>query len=131
MNRYLEKIAEKNDGISDVLRTGTIFGLGTAGNVLSHKLVNMGGKVGSARKAALIGGGIGLAADYGAVKLNHLLNKKLEKKAMKQKWVGDPLLVELADRQAESREMVDLTRKTGRIMTAVMEYDLSKKHTKE
>lgn len=79
MNIYLEKIAEINtrEHAKDFINTGVIAGLGTVGNMLSDRIINK--HWGNAWKAGVIGGGIGLAADYAGVKLNKVINKYLDK----------------------------------------------------
>lgn len=79
MNIYLEKIAEINtrEHTKDLINTGVIAGLGTVGNMVSDRVIN--GHWGNAGKAGLIGGGVGLAADYAGVKLNKVINKHLDK----------------------------------------------------
>lgn len=124
MNRYLLKIAEQAErpvaeqAKHDLIHTGVIAGLGTLGNVATHRILNPGAPKGSNWKAAVVGGGIGLAADYAAVKMNNAISKKLEKKAMQNGWVGDPALVHMLNANVESRDIVDLTRKSGLLYSA-------------
>lgn len=77
MNKYIEKIAQlvSTETKRDIANTGVIAGLGAAGNVLADKIMH--GPKGGGAKAALIGGGIGLAADYAGIKLNKKINEHI------------------------------------------------------
>ncbi len=63
----------------DIANTATIGAAGAATNVLADKILHPNGPKGSGLKSALLGGSLGLAADYGAVKLNNVVNKYIDK----------------------------------------------------
>jgi hypothetical protein len=69
----------KNNPHRDLLNTGVIgsvgFGVGGATAALAHKL-----KL-KPMHAGILGGAVGLVGDYGAVKVNNMINNHLDKKA--------------------------------------------------
>lgn len=78
MNKYLQKIAAR-EGLKDAVNTGVIGATGAATSVLANKILHPTAPAGNWRKAALIGGGLGLLGDYAAVKLNKGINKHIDK----------------------------------------------------
>ena len=62
--------------------TVVIAGMGGIGNTIADRLLH--GKSGGGAKAFAAGTGIGLAADYGAVRLNKLLAKRLDSEPNKE-----------------------------------------------
>lgn len=67
--------AEHAKDIKDIKDTATIAGLGAAGGMLGNHI--LGHKGAFNWKAGLVGGGIGLAADYAGLKLNKVTDKLL------------------------------------------------------
>lgn len=67
--------AFKNEHLKDVKDTATIAGLGAAGGMLGNHLLGHANAFNL--KSALVGGGIGLAADYAGLKLNKVTDKLL------------------------------------------------------
>lgn len=65
----------QSEHLKDIKDTATIAGLGSLGGMLGNKL--LGHKGAFNMKAALIGGGVGLAADYAGLKLNKVTDKLL------------------------------------------------------
>ena len=76
MNKYLEKVAElmSSDAKKDLINTGVIAGLGAIGTAATDRIVH--GHWGNSGKAGLIGGGVGLIADYAGVRLNKKINQQ-------------------------------------------------------
>ena len=87
MNKYLTKIAQlSHERKKEILDTGVIAGAGMLGNAAGHEILNLaykGAKPGRLPNM-LIGGLTGLAADYGAVKLNKAVTPFFEHKDNKK-----------------------------------------------
>lgn len=81
-NKYLNSLSKKasSDGLKDVAHTGTIGAMGFGTSYLASRLVN-GAEHSGNKKAALVGGALGLAGDYAAVKLNKHIDKGMDKLA--------------------------------------------------
>jgi len=78
-NKYLAKLAALSpETKKELAQTGVIGAVGSVTSVLTNKIVHPNAPKGSGWKAGLIGGGLGLAGDYAAVKLNRHLEKKIK-----------------------------------------------------
>lgn len=77
-NRYLNKVAEFSEHKKDLMDTGVIAAGGVASSVLGNHILSKmyKGKSAPALAAGAIGGGLGVLADYGAVKLNKAFGHK-------------------------------------------------------
>lgn len=92
MNKYLTKIAAaypSQSGMSDhkkeLLDTGVIGAIGAGTGVLAHKVLshpNMAKSLATHgwKVPALVAGGLGLAGDYAAVKINKALDRRNQNK---------------------------------------------------
>ncbi len=83
MNKYLEKIAKlSNEAKKDIAGTATIGALGAGTGVAANHLLHNTGlfKKPGWKTTALVSGGLGLAADYAALKINKHINKRIDKK---------------------------------------------------
>lgn len=80
---YSDKVLLKQAELSsqakkDIASTATIGAAGAITNSIADAILHPNAPKGSGYKAALLGGGLGLVGDYGAVKLNNLIAKKIE-----------------------------------------------------
>jgi hypothetical protein len=82
-NRYLQKSAsmtvspDKSEPVKDLVNTGVIGLAGGVTNTLADRLLH-GSKGASGGKAFAIGTGLGLVGDYGALRLNRYINRKID-----------------------------------------------------
>lgn len=78
-NKYLAKLAELSaETKKELAQTGVIGAAGTATSMLTNRILHPDAPKGSGWKAGLLGGGLGLAGDYAAVKLNRYLENKIK-----------------------------------------------------
>lgn len=84
-NKYLSKVAEISE-ISgpkkDLMDTAIIGGMGVASSMVGNHLLSKlyKGKAAPALAAGVVGGGLGILSDFGAVKLNKALGQRFGKK---------------------------------------------------
>lgn len=81
-NKYLSKVAEISGSKKDLMDTAIIGGLGVASSMAGNHLLSRlyKGKAAPALAAGVVGGGLGILSDFGAVKLNKALGQRFGKK---------------------------------------------------
>lgn len=77
-NKYLSKVAELSEGKKELLDTGVIAAGGVASSIAGNHILSRmyKGKTIPSMAAGVVGGGLGVLADYGAVKLNKAFGHK-------------------------------------------------------
>lgn len=84
MKKQADEKVDPNQGKKDLINTGVIAGLGGVGTMAVDKALPAAQRLmPKIRRGALVGGlgvGVGLAADYAGLKLNHQINKQIDKK---------------------------------------------------
>ena len=103
----LNKIAEDSgDTKHDLITTGLIGGLGAGTSVLSDSIFSKGLVKRTKPKVALVGGGLGLAADYAGLQAAKLFDKTPKKEGSTMNKVANALLDKAAQLRQSTPELV-------------------------
>ena len=112
----LNKAAEENSNTKhELLTTGLIGGLGAGTSVLTDSIFSKGLLKRTKPRVALIGGGLGLAADYAGLQAAKLFDNKPKKEGITMNKVASALMSKAAELRESTPELVaiGLLKKAG------------------
>lgn len=121
----LNKIAEDEGSAKhDLIATGLIGGLGAGTSVLTDAVFSKGLLKRSKPKVALVGGGLGLAADYAGLQAAKLFDGKPKKQGTTMNKVASALLDKAAQLRQSTPELVAI----GMLKQAGMDDETARAH---